>query len=65
MNFEFKPRTQPIYSDDLFYDLFLCGYLKPEKLLVKSEQIEEVNKAMQVIDAYIGQAIGKGLIEEA
>ena len=40
------------YTSDWGYDLFEWGYLKPENILKKQEDIDEVNNAIKVLEKY-------------
>ena len=50
--------TKEIYEDDVpytsdwGYDLFEWGYLNPENILKNQEDIDEVNKAIKVLEKY-------------
>lgn len=39
--------------EDPFYDLFEGGYIKPSELLESTEDVEEVSKAMDVIEQFL------------
>lgn len=39
--------------DEVYYDLFVGGYLAPSKFLSDPEQVELVVNAMRVVDRYL------------
>ena len=56
--------TEPAVStDDLFYDLFVGGYIKPAKLLVDKEEIEKVQSAINIVQEFLDGAIEADVIE--
>jgi len=42
-----------LYSDDIYYDLFMNSNLDPDKILEDKKDIEKVNKAMEIVQEYI------------
>jgi hypothetical protein len=52
---EFKKNVK-IETDDFYYDLFLGGYIKPEKLLANRDDIKRVQDAIDVIDDFYNSA---------
>ena len=55
---------EPVVStDDLFYDLFVGGYVKPEKLLVDKEDVEKVQNAINIVQEFLDGAIEADVIE--
>lgn len=40
------------YTSDWEYDLFEWGYLNPENILKNQEDIDEVNKAIKILEKY-------------
>lgn len=46
---EIKKKAK-ITTNDLYYDLFEGGHLKPEEILEHQKDIDEVNKAISVIN---------------
>lgn len=60
---EFKENAR-ITTDDLFYDLFLGGYIKPENILVNEDDIAIVNNAIDVIQDFYNSAEEADIIEE-
>ena len=51
-----------IWTSDLYYDLFECGYIKPEDLLENEEDIDKVKQAILTINEFLDGAIDKELI---
>lgn len=56
MTFDFKTLDTPIYSNDPWYDLTEGGYIKPNEILTDPEQIEDLNKAINMVKEFISQA---------
>lgn len=52
-----------VCSDDLFYDLFDGGYIKPAKLLVDKEDVEKVQNAINIVQEFLDGAIEADVIE--
>ena len=59
----FKKRKEPIYTNDLYYDLFDGGYIDPKELLVNKEDMDKVNKAVDTISSFLVEAEAKGVLE--
>jgi len=59
----FKKRKEPIYTNDLYYDLFDGGYIDPKELLVNKEDMDKVNKAVDTIRSFLVEAEAKGVLE--
>lgn len=38
--------------DDIYYDVFDGGYLKPDRVLQDQEDIDRVNEAIEVMEEY-------------
>lgn len=54
---------EPIPTDDFYYDLFMGGYIKPEKFL-DSISAKKVEEAIKVINEYQQLLEDNELIEE-
>ena len=52
---EFKKNVK-IETNDFYYDLFLGGYIKPEKILENRDDIKRVQDAIDVIDDFYNSA---------
>lgn len=52
---EFKKNVK-IETDDFYHDLFLGGYIKPEKILENRDDIKRVQDAIDVIDDFYNSA---------
>ena len=52
-----------VVTSDPFYDLFIGGYLKPEKFLKIKEDIEKVKNAVITCKKYLDDLEEKELIE--
>jgi hypothetical protein len=61
---KFKENLEPIPTSDTYYDLFLGGYFKPEKMLENKEEVEKVKQAIATVKRFISEAIEQGVIEE-
>lgn len=59
---EFK-KTKAVHTDDLWYDIFEGGYIKPEKLLKNKEDIEKVNNAIKTLLEFRQKAEEQNLIK--
>jgi hypothetical protein len=54
----------PVYSTDLYYDLFEGGYIKPEDMLEDPQQIADIYDAMNLIQMFLQGAQEHGHISE-
>ncbi len=54
---------EPEATDDFYYDLFIGGYIKPEKFL-DEESAQKVREAIKVISEYEQLLIDNNLLEE-
>ena len=52
-----------VCSDDLFYDLFDGGYIKPEELLVDKDDIQKVQSAINLVREFLDGAIEADVVE--
>ena len=60
---KFKPEPEvPVFTADLYYDLFEGGYIKPEAML-EPEDAERVREAMRLVEAFLDAAQDKYHIE--
>lgn len=50
---EGQKRAKEMSLDEVYYDLFVGGYLAPSKFLSDPEQVELVVNAMRVVDRYL------------
>ena len=57
---------EPIFVEDIFYDL-MEGYLPPEVLLkdIAPDDIEDVNKAIEILKWYIDILVKNNRVELA
>ena len=55
--------TNPISTDDPWYDLFEGGYIKPEDVLVNDRQIFAVDKAIELLRDFMTAIEEDGAIE--
>lgn len=63
MKFNFKTIEEAIYSTDPYYDLTNGGYIKPSELLTDTEQIKQVEQAIQIVYEFLEQAESNGVLE--
>ena len=63
MKFNFKTTEEAIYSIDPYYDLTNGGYIKPSELLADTEQIKQVEQAIQIVYEFLEQAESNGVLE--
>lgn len=61
-DFEFAEQDEAHFTDDLYYDLFEGGYIKPEEFLTDPEQIKEVKEALDVVENFLEQAQETGAL---
>lgn len=59
---KFKTLDEPVFSDDLYYDL-TDGYIKPEDMLENQEDIDKVNEAIETIKQFLDEAQKSGALE--
>ncbi|MEE3609390.1 hypothetical protein [Avibacterium paragallinarum] len=59
---KFKKNAKPIYTNDLWYDLFDGGYIKPSELLADKDDIEKVEQAIKLIKKFTDEACAANLI---
>lgn len=60
---KFKDINEPIYTSDLYYDLFDGGYICPEDLLENVKEAEKVRQAILLIQEFLEEAEDNGAIE--
>lgn len=53
--------AEPIYTDNLWYDL-LNGYITPSLLLEDEDEIEKVKQAIELLNQFTNEACEAGLI---
>ena len=63
MKFNFKKMEEAIYSTNPCYDLIIGGYITPGELLSDTEQIKQVEQAIQIVYEFLDQAESNGAIE--
>lgn len=64
MTMKFKPKPEePVYTSELYYDLFEGGYIQPDEMLEHEGDWQEVYDAMVVINTFIDLAKGAGHLE--
>lgn len=65
MNWIFKKDVQSQGSSDGFwYDLTSGGYISPEKILDDKTQLEQLNKAIDIVNSFEQALIDNDLLEE-
>lgn len=52
---EFK-KKQSVSTDDFYYDLFIGGYIQPEKMLKHSKDVKKVRAAIDLIKKFKDEA---------
>ena len=60
---QINSEATPVVTGDPYYDLFMGGYIKPEKL-VSEKDAKTVRDAMDVIAEFFTVLEDNGLIEE-
>jgi hypothetical protein len=64
--FKFKKGAkQEIGSEDIWYALTEGGYLNPADVISDKKQLEELEAAIALVQAFIQQCYDDGVIEEA
>jgi len=63
VKWEFAPDAEPQASDDLYYDLFAGGYIKPYLLLKDQKQIDLIENAMAIVESFLEEAKDAGKLE--
>lgn len=66
IKFTFNPELQkePAWCyDDVFYSLTVSGYIDPRKMLLDQSQIEQVEKAIELIKNFVDSAEREGVLE--
>ena len=64
--FKFKKGAkQEIGTGDVWYALTNGGYLKPKEVIADRKQLEELETAIALVEAFIQQCYDDGVIEEA
>lgn len=64
--FTFNPELQkePVWCyDDVFYSLTVSGCIDPRKMLLDQSQIEQVEKAIELIKNFVDSAEREGVLE--
>ena len=49
---EVKKEIKPFYTEDFWFDLYISGYIEPEKILVNEEDIKRVREAMETLEEF-------------
>lgn len=65
INFTFKPELQkePVWCYDVFYSLTVSGCIDPRRMLLDQSQIEQVEKAIELIKNFVDSAEREGVLE--
>lgn len=61
---EMQEGIEKIYSDDVMYELFDGGRIRPRKVLKNPEDFYAVEQAMQIIENFIHDMEQQGVLEE-
>jgi hypothetical protein len=61
---KYKKLKEQINVDDFWYDLFVGGYIKPEKLLVDEFDINKVQEAIELIKDFEQGLIDNDMINQ-
>lgn len=59
----FKPREEPVYTEDFLYDLFYHGCVAPDVLLEEGLARQRVELAIETIEEYISKAQQEEVVE--
>ena len=52
-------KTQEAYTTDFYYDLFLGGYIEPEKYLENESDAQKVNDAIATIKEFYESCVAQ------
>lgn len=66
IKFTFNPELQkePVWCcDDVFYSLTVSGCIDPRRMLLDQSQIEQVEKAIELIKNFVDSAEREGVLE--
>lgn len=66
IKFIFNPelRKEPVWCyDDVFYSLTVSGCIDPRRMLLDQSQIEQVEKAIELIKNFVDSAEREGVLE--
>lgn len=64
--FIFKPELQkePVWCyDDIWYSLTVSGCIDPRKMLLDQSQIEQIDKAIELVKNFVDSAEREGVLE--
>ena len=63
--FIFNPelRKEPVWCYDVFYSLTVSGCIDPRRMLLDQSQIEQVEKAIELIKNFVDSAEREGVLE--
>jgi hypothetical protein len=59
---EFKKVSEPIMTDDMYYDLFEGGYICAARLLVDEQDTQRVQEAVDTIVQFLEEAQEQGAL---
>lgn len=59
-----KYKVDKIFSDDIYYDLFQGGYIRPENILDSPEEAQKVNDAIKVIEDFFNDLMADGILDD-
>jgi hypothetical protein len=62
MQFEFREGVDPAVVSDFWYDWFDGGYVEPEKLLERTDQIDQVLGAIALLQRFRAELQDAGLL---
>ena len=57
-------KSSKIFSNDFYYDLFVGGCLKPEKLCIDLEQAKKIRKAIDLLKGYKQSLVKAGVLHD-
>lgn len=60
---KFFKNLPTIASDDIYYDIFQSGVIKPS-LMLEQEDAKRVNQSIEIINDFINAAIENEILEE-
>lgn len=59
---KFKKVSEPIITDDVYYDLFEGGYISPNRMLIDDQDKDDVAEAIYIVKTFLEEAQNQGVL---